>query len=446
VVATATLAGKFSFTLGSHFQFRIPSLIEQVSAQIDRFSGLYFQWLSFPAPLDARFEADTRARRSTRLAFEGIFALILFDLFLIADRLVSDVTFDRALVVRLGIVTPIGILINLRMWRNPGAFFREASIATLTCTAGLAHLYLERGQTDVNSAYAQVGLIATIVFANTLVRMRFVYAIATSVILIAGDLVFLRFDTLLLPRQKIVGLSLALITVTVTLIANYSFNREERLNYLIGLRGELMVKDLHHSNERLADVAERDALTGLANRAGFDVRFLHLWQEALDSQTPFSVIMVDVDRFKQTNDNYGHLYGDKVLKRIANLVLEALRREGDHAARFGGEEFVILLPDTDEPAAMLVAERLRRLVEVAGFPPIETSRFTFGSIVATVSCGVATTIPRTMEERHQLVNAADKALYEAKTAGRNRVCCSMYKGQSIRRGPSSPTVTIAKVS
>ena len=429
----------------SIFYVRISSLIEQVSAQIDRFSGLYFQWLHFPPPLEARFESDTSARRSTRLAFEGIFALILFDLALIADHLVSPLAFQRALILRLGLITPIGILVNLRMWRNPGAFFREASLCALTSAAGLTHLFLEHGQTAVNSAYAQVGLLATLVFANTLVRMRFAYALATSAILLAGDVVFLHFDRLLLPQQKIVGLTLALITAAVTLIANYGFNREERLNYLIGLRGELLVKELHHSNEQLADFAERDALTGLANRAGFNVRFHQLWKEALDSQTLFSVIMVDVDRFKQTNDNYGHLYGDKVLKRIANLVLEALRKEGDHAARFGGEEFVILLPDTDEPAAMLVAERLRRLVEVAGFPPIETARLAYGSIVATVSCGVATTVPGSMEERHQLINAADKALYEAKAAGRNCVCCSLYKAPPFHPKASPPAKATAEI-
>jgi len=421
-------------------------LIEQVSAQIDRFSGLNFQWLDFPPPLEARFESDTSARRSTRLAFESIFALALFDVFLIADHLVSPATFHHALIIRLGIITPIGILVNLRMWRNPGAFFREASMAALTCVAGLTHLFLESGQTAVNSAYAQVGLLTTLVFANTLVRMRFAYALATSAILLAGDILFLHFDNLLLPDQKSVGLALALITVAVTVIANYSFNREERLNYLIGRRGELLVKDLHHSNERLADVAERDALTGLANRAGFDARLLQIWKEALDNQRPFSVIMVDVDHFKKTNDNYGHLYGDKVLKRIANLVLEALRKEGDHAARFGGEEFVILLPETDEPAAMLVAERLRRLIEVAGFPPIETSRLAFSSIVATVSCGVATTVPRNMEERHQLINAADSAMYDAKAAGRNRVCCSLYKAPPLRPERSTPAKTITNAT
>ncbi len=407
-------------------------MIEQVSAHIDRLSGLRFQWLRFSPPIEARFEADTAARRSTRLAFEGLIVIALFDLFLLADHLISPSEFHHALVVRLAFITPLALLINFRLWHNPGAFFRESAVAALTCFTGLTHLYLERGVSAVNSAYAQVGLLTVIVYANTVARMRFVYALVTAGVLVAGDLMYLYLDTLLLPRQKLVGLALTLITVAATLMANYSFNREERLNYLLGLRGELLVTALHHSNERLADVAETDALTGLANRTGFDIRFLQTWKESLRNRTPFSIIMVDVDHFKQTNDNYGHLYGDKVLKRIANLVLEALRKESDYASRFGGEEFVILLPNTEEPAAMLVAERLRRLVEVAGFPPIETSRLAFGPIVATVSCGVATAIPTTLDERYQLINAADGALYQAKAAGRNRVCYALYESPTPR--------------
>jgi diguanylate cyclase (GGDEF)-like protein len=416
-----------------HFFNRNLQLIEQISAHIERFSGLRFQWLAFARPLEQRFEADTARRRSRRLALEGLFAIALFDLFLLADRLVSPVAFHHALLVRLAIITPLALAVNLWLWQNPSSTWREGTLASVTCLAGLAHLYLGHGQTAVNSAYAQFGLLTIIVYANTSIRLRFPHALVTCATLIAGDLLFLHESTLLLPEQKLVGLGLGLITVAVTLIANYSANREERLNYLLGLRNKLLVKDLHRSNELLADVAETDGLTGLTNRAGFEIRFERLWKEALEQQSSFSVIMVDVDHFKQTNDRYGHLYGDKVLKRIANLVLEALRKEEDHAARFGGEEFVILLPQTDEPAAMLVAERLRRLIEVAGFPPIDPSRLNIGPITATVSCGVATTIPRLLGERHQLINAADSALYTAKAAGRNQVCYAKYVPRSSRQ-------------
>ncbi len=420
-------------------------MLREVNTHIERFTGLSFQWLRFAPLLEDRFEADTAPTRSKRLVVEGLIAIALYDLFLFADRLVYAPGFHLALIIRLLFVTPLALAVNFHMWRVPHGRFRESGIAGVTCLAGLTHLYLEGNISAVNSAYAQVGLLTVIVYANTSVRLRFPYALATSTVLIFGDIAFLRQDTLLMPRQKFVGLILTLMTVTVTLIANYSTNREDRLNYLLGLRGDLLVRDLSHSNERLADVAETDALTGLANRAGFDARFKQVWKESLEKQTQFSIIMADVDRFKQTNDNYGHLYGDKVLKRIANLVLEALRKEADHAARFGGEEFIILLPDTDEPSAMLVAERLRRLVEVAGFPPIELSRLSFGPITATVSCGVATTVPVSFEERYQLVNAADGALYKAKEAGRNRICSATYEARALRLESEAPPESAATV-
>ena len=408
-------------------------MLEQINAHIERFSGLRFQWLAFARPLEQRFETDTARWRSRRFALEGLLALALFDLYLLIDHLVSPAAFHQALLIRLAIITPIALAVNLLLWQNPRKIFREGGAAAVICLAGLAHLYLEHSQTAVNSAYAQLGLLIIIVYANTSIRLRFSYALATSAALIAGDLLFLRADALLLPNEKLVGLGLGLLTASVTLIASYSANREERMNYLLGLRNNLLVKDLHQSNELLADVAETDGLTGLTNRTGLEVRFERLWKDALEQQLPFSVIMVDVDHFKQTNDRYGHLYGDKVLKRIAHLVLEALRKEDDHAARFGGEEFVILLPQTDEPAAMLVAERLRRLIEVAGFPPIDPARLNLGPITATVSCGVATTTPRSLEERHQLINAADSALYAAKAAGRNQVCYTRYMPRSSRQ-------------
>ena len=407
--------------------------IKYINGHIERFSGLRFQWLAFARPLEQRFEADTARFRSRRFALEGLLALVLFNLYLLIDHLVTPAAFHQALLIRLAIITPMALAVNILLWRSPPKIFREGSASAVICLAGLAHLYLEQGRTAVNSAYAQLGLLIIIVYANTSIRLRFSYALATSAVLITSDLLFLRADALLLPDQKLEGLGLALLTAIVTLIASYSSNREERLNYLLGLRNNLLVEDLHQSNELLADVAETDGLTGLTNRTGLEIRFERLWKEALEQHLSFSVIMVDVDNFKQTNDRYGHLYGDKVLKRIAHLILEALRKEDDHAARFGGEEFVILLPQTDEPAAMLVAERLRRLIEVAGFPPIDRERLHLGPISATVSCGVATTIPRSLEERHQLINAADSALYAAKEAGRNQVCYSRYVPRSQRQ-------------
>jgi diguanylate cyclase (GGDEF)-like protein len=399
-------------------------LNQTVSTQIQRLSGLYFQRLSFPAELEDRFEADTSPRRCARLWLEGLFAIFLFDLFLVADHLGPPSQFWRAVIVRAGIITPLALAVNISMLRSPNKVFREASIAFVACLAGLTHFCLESNRSPVDSAYAQFGVLGVILFANTSMRLRFPYALAASATMVIGDLVFLKSDTLLRHDQKLVGLCLTLSTVIVTVIANYSSNREERLSYLLWLRGDLLVDDLNRSNLQLARLAESDALTGLANRHAFDRKFLEYWKSAFAHGTMLSVILVDLDHFKRVNDTYGHLYGDEVLKRIGRLLLEALRVKGDFAARFGGEEFVILLPATSLSAAAQVAERIRKLVEVAGLPPIELPQAPHPESGATVSCGVATTLPTSPDGQQHLLDVADKALYEAKAQGRNRICCA----------------------
>jgi diguanylate cyclase (GGDEF)-like protein len=286
------------------------------------------------------------------------------------------------------------------------------------------HLYLESSQSAVDFTFAQFGILAVILFTNTSLRLRFPYALATTGTTIAGDLIFLHGDVLLRHEQKVLAVCLIVSTAAITVVSNYGSNREERLNYLLYLRGDVLVKDLSRSHERLARIAETDALTGLANRGAFERRLKRLWKMAYAQGTALSLIVVDVDHFKRMNDNYGHPYGDKVLKRIASLMTEALRHGGDVAARFGGEEFVILLPGTDQASAQVVAERLRKLVEVAGFPAVDGAERLARKITATVSCGVATAYPATENGQQKLLEAADRALYEAKAEGRNRVRCA----------------------
>jgi diguanylate cyclase (GGDEF)-like protein len=148
---------------------------------------------------------------------------------------------------------------------------------------------------------------------------------------------------------------------------------------------------------------------------------MKLWKQALTSRSPLSAVLIDIDNFKAVNDQCGHLYGDQVLKRVAVLLLQALRGKSDFAARFGGEEFVVLLPGTSPEGAMLVAERIRKLVEVAGAPALDEGP-ELPAVWATVSCGVATCWPTHSDPQDHLLEAADRGMYQAKAAGRNRVC------------------------
>ena len=397
--------------------------LDLIHHEIERISGLKARWLRFPAALESRFEADTAPRRCIRFWFEGLMAIVLFDLLLFADHLNGPVYFHRAAIIRLGLITPLALMVNFNMLRLPGRILREASVALVACAAGMAHLLLQSGQSAV-SAEAQLGLVAVLLFANTFMRLRVPYALACTVLLVLGDLSLLSSDHTLVFQGKAVAVCFLLGIAAVTMISNYSFCREERLNFLLCLQGVLTVKELNIANEKLQKLAERDALTGLANRRVFEAALVRLWQDAFLLGRPLSLIIVDVDHFKSFNDTFGHLYGDKVLARIGKLLAESLRRRDDLAARFGGEEFVILLPDTTQMNAITVGERICQLTRLAGLPAMDPSIGRLNGRSATVSCGVATTIPLTNGGHEGLLLAADQALYQAKQAGRDRVCCA----------------------
>ncbi|NYE61675.1 diguanylate cyclase (GGDEF)-like protein [Duganella sp. 1224] len=175
---------------------------------------------------------------------------------------------------------------------------------------------------------------------------------------------------------------------------------------------------LESANRTLERQAMSDGLTGLANRRQFDVTLANEFSRATRHQSTLAFIMIDVDYFKQYNDLYGHSAGDEVLRAVSKLIRALTpKRPGDLTARYGGEEVGILLPNTDLAGARAVAERIRAAVEHLQMPHNGSG---FG--VVTLSAGVATLAPRRGEHvAGMLVEAADKALYAAKSAGRNRV-------------------------
>ena len=160
----------------------------------------------------------------------------------------------------------------------------------------------------------------------------------------------------------------------------------------------------------------RDELTGLYNRRELDRRIIAEIARSSRTNQPFSFVLLDIDHFKAVNDSYGHPAGDEVLRRVARLI-EGELRVSDVAARYGGEEVALLLPETSAEDALIVASRLRAR--------LATSPFDIGagiSLSVTASFGIAT-VPTNAANLVELVSAADEALYEAKAAGRNRVVC-----------------------
>lgn len=156
--------------------------------------------------------------------------------------------------------------------------------------------------------------------------------------------------------------------------------------------------------------ADTDGLTGLFNRRYFNEKIELLANEAVKTQRFLSLIMTDVDNFKKYNDTYGHPAGDRLLKRVAGVIMETVREE-DIAARYGGEEFVVILKNSDNDLAMQIAERIRRAVE----------RLDDLNCSVTISLGVGT-IPTHAQDAKTLLDYTDRSLYAAKHTGKNRVC------------------------
>jgi diguanylate cyclase (GGDEF)-like protein len=175
-------------------------------------------------------------------------------------------------------------------------------------------------------------------------------------------------------------------------------------------------ESLHEANRSLELQATIDGLTGVANRRTFDRALEEEWKRHERTQGPLSVLMFDVDHFKQYNDELGHLAGDDCLRTIAQSVAGYLRRTGDVIARYGGEEFGVILPNTGEQSAVWVADQIRELVKSLEIPhPASTvSRF------VTISVGVASTVPTRGGWCIDFLHDADVALYRAKGEGRNR--------------------------
>lgn len=175
--------------------------------------------------------------------------------------------------------------------------------------------------------------------------------------------------------------------------------------------------ELKRHRDYLQRLSAMDGLTGIPNRRRFDEFLAAEWQRALRGRHALSVVLMDVDHFKNYNDTYGHGAGDECLKQVAQSVAACLPRRTDLAARYGGEEFVAVLPQTDHGGAVAVAERIRQGVESRG---IEHSDSSVADHV-TVSVGVASITPSREDSAEALLKRADERLYQAKEGGRNRV-------------------------
>ena len=381
--------------------------------------------IAFPLPIERQFESDTHARRCERLITGILVSAVIYNFFLVADWLLVPDVLRTAMLLHFGIVTPWMLAAAWLISRRPSPFMRESLAASVPLLIILQIDFGFASTTSLTAAHYQYVVIPTLLYTNvSLHRLVFPFARAVT-----GAIV-LCHATLVLTAGYLSGVVASMILVQIvvcayiTLVANYTMERDLRRAYLYSLRDRL--------RHALADAAaKRDALTGLANRHHLDEELRKLWSMSEGGNWAVSMVLVDIDHFKHLNDRYGHAAGDLCLKRVAAILTAELRGAGDHAIRYGGEEFLLLLPMMDMVDAMRVAERARRSIENAAIP----NEGSGPRGIVTASFGVASAAVTELTAA-ELIAAADSALYAAKRKGRNQVWPPL-----ITTGDTPPVVT-----
>lgn len=377
------------------------ALVEACIARKDR-------CLKFVPALEALFEKETGPRRCRSLARTGLVGVGVMQLLLLPLWLLIGDVYTQLLWVQLGVVTPLSLVLLGIVLRQPPPFVRELCIVlvTLLGVTGVTVVALDSVSPDrwvIPQLYA-----VPFLYIAAMQRLRFVATlIACTLMLLLAHLLMAG-----LPQYRggVYAASMLILagSAGLALWGTYTSERQGRSAYLYSLLTRLQ-------NGELDRMSRFDPLTGLGNRRLLD----EVVQECQRSGqvSHLAMIMLDLDHFKKLNDALGHLAGDHCLVRIGGLVQGSLRDHRDHAFRYGGEEFLVVLQDASRETATAVAERIRAAVEAAGIPIPGPG----GGSVVTASLGVSIGALGSSADAERLVAEADAALYAAKRAGRNRV-------------------------
>ena len=385
------------------------------AALVDRTIERGFCLLMFPRVLEARFLSEGEAKRFLMMVVAGLAAIGVFGAMAIADYLMTPEVLPQALPLRWGVFPPVVIvgLFILRRLRMPR--LNEWLIAGAGVFAAIIQAWICMSHPGPWSSARVVELNIIIVYTCAIARFWPALTGGLAIALIhVYMLASLPDATSIVPFNASL---LALTTTVFTLYGNYKLEHGERMAFLLDAREQALNAELTHAHERLTRMATTDTLTNVANRRYFEDFLAECWTRAQAQQRALSLIILDIDYFKPYNDCYGHQAGDKCLVEVAKALKTCIRRPNDLVARWGGEEFVVVLMDADVDAAAAAAERIRQAVAALRMPHA-------GSQCAphvTVSGGRASIRPAVDTEPSRLLELADEALYRAKAAGRNRI-------------------------
>lgn len=377
--------------------------------------------LRFPRDLEADFVADYSARflgYRQRVVFLSLLVLLAAGLL--------DVLFVRndpegAWLLRYGVVSPLVLALVVFSRTRWFPRWQQASLSVFTLVLAALVLGLLMIGDDRTILVYSPGLLVVAVFAGTLLHLRFWLAfvlLSMIGVFFAGVLILERPQT---TDIVAVLISFYCMACAVALLGGYRVEHAARRQFLQVRLLSLKQHELELANHQLQELVDQDGLTGIANRRHFDKQLVAEWNRARRGGYPLSLLLIDLDFFKNYNDTYGHQAGDDCLIVVGSVLRAHTQRSGDVAARYGGEEFAMILPATDSADAEEIGWRVVR--DIASYRiPHRASR---AAEVVTASVGVASMVPSPLQTPRDLIARADEALYEAKGSGRNRVVVAL---------------------
>ncbi|MDE2402764.1 MAG: GGDEF domain-containing protein [Burkholderiales bacterium] len=378
--------------------------------------------LRFPINLEVRFAKSIRAERIRHFIISAFVALIIYNIFAVSDWFIlPDMRFP-GLIIRLAIISPIefGIFcllyrkrtwfVNQPLWKAEGLIIGSGLLAVV----GLAFI-ISLSDSPLHTL-AHAGFAPMLVYGNVVQKLRFRSALVWSAAVLLIHCILLASGTNSPQAAVLPILQLNLATAFFSLVSNYEIEYGERKRFLMNESEKKLIDALDQSNKELDALSRCDALTGCANRRH---ALEYLNQHSTKANASMSAILIDVDHFKAYNDHYGHPAGDTCLRKVATTLEKVINSDTGLVVRWGGEEFLIMLPELSLHQSQIIAENIRAAIQALSIPHAGSQCAKIITVSVGVACASVESLPETYLDRLQ--EQADKELYKAKAAGRNRI-------------------------
>ncbi|WP_243372111.1 diguanylate cyclase [Geotalea sp. SG265] len=377
---------------------------------------LGFPRLRFPVKLEAAFSGYYFKNTLKQVRIALMTGIVLYAVFGIVDFMLLSADREHMWFIRYAVVCPVATAGLVFTYMPAFKRYAQPAIWLVMLVGSLGIVAMVHFDPAPEKNFYYTGLLLLIMAAFTFVGMRFWYALTWALATTLAYEAVAIFDRHAALTTIVHNSFCILATINIGTFSNYLMEHYRRRDFLNSILLVAEKQQLLETSDKLHQLSISDELTGLGNRRHLEYRLDQEWMRALRSRKPISLIIFDLDFFKNYNDTYGHQAGDECLRVVAEELGSMARRPGDMAARYGGEEFVLVLPETDLPDAASIAEDCRARVESLGIPHGLSP-----ASVVTLSAGVATMVPDNRTSRSMLLQAADKGLYQAKRDGRNRI-------------------------